>query len=954
MIKQISQLVKYVTGIVIFISLFLLCLTVLFCCIVQKTEKKRVKPDNTSASCDEVEDEDEDDDSTLVQSRLACLEDCLRLTLPFIQQYLAGHPQVHNEDRLVILKAAETVSRNEPLSDIERLMTSVISVGLSEVTFSIPNLRDLRNETDVHRRMALCYGFITALITKAVVEPEELLECDILPKLTPFFSSKDPAVRESACVSLSIMAEAVRDAGLTFPLKEELLGELMILIKDRPTHRSRPFLCQRVLDTCILLSKVKPFLMEQQMDLVQLSVREVLSLPWTTPNGDSLKPLLAFCQSLIEVKRTWAMTMVTALLEVYRSEAESDQGPGSFPVGRLLASHISRCWDPESAVRRKALRAIEALLHIWLHGKDAEVEDLIVCLKQSPSVLDTCTALTKMASKWLPLQQKEGLIEGLLQGLQDSQPKSAQGCCALLCSLLQAHPDELTGSCPQVLRAFLGLGDAEEKMRQSAKQGVVQLMLTARDAILDALISYTSSADSTVQQQKWHLEVWGAILANSLDPWPLRRMFVLASTGHLMAGRAVVDFLSKNSLKGVNIHFADLLAGLLPLLGPESPAPDTGLSVRSATVEALKAVLSHAQLIDVLQQLDEDEVWEFLREPGREPEGIFILTRALLRSDAPGMFAVVTHLYEHYSSMGESQQICVVAFFSALLLHPQLTEHIWLPGIVERVLGVCDASSESVRRQAERVLETLPRTEIHRYATQQLEQLTGALSTPKVKGKLLIWKAIFCLRTTLQSCEDGTVTKLIPKAYHKAKKCLERADAQIQRATVALLGVLVKRASRNDALTKQCHGSLARLLLHLADSSPAVSQACQQTLQQCAPALNCAAFTELIEETFRRVPLELPSFIREVTAALGEQFPGAMGVYSEGALCYHKSHDPELRASAAVFIGALLEKTEKSFFNVIPRMRLHKGLSRLLKDSDSRVQKMAAEAKFGFQSGLEP
>ncbi|XP_066571348.1 maestro heat-like repeat-containing protein family member 1 [Amia ocellicauda] len=938
--------------------------------------KRMVKQGNTSSSCDADEEAD-------LQSQLDCLEKCLRNKLPFFEEYLANKPQVASEDRLVILEAVETVARNEPLPDVERLIVSIISVGLSEMPVSIPNLEgDFRNETNVLSRVVLCYGFIARMSPKSDVA--EVLEFDILPKMSAFFRSEDPTVRASVCVSLGLMARTVKDAGLTFPFKEELLGELVTLIKDRPTDSSSPSLCQRALDTCTILSRAKPFLRRQQLHLVWLIVEDVLTLPWLAPNGDSLqevysanarslsallramlrldftpdtllellKPLQALGLSVIDVKRIRAMAMITALLEGYWMEAESMQVQGSFPLGQLLASLVPRCFDPEPVIRGKAAHCIRVLLDHWLRTGGFEfgrnkLEDLIRCIERSRSVPDTCAALLQIVGKCFPRQEKERLIEGLRQGLKDNQTSSAQGSCTLLCSILEAHPTELTGLLPQVLHAFLGLRDAEERVRESAKEGVLQLFRLDSVTVVNSLINY-SSADSTVQQQKWCVKLWGAILAISRGLWPLSELMALASTGQAVAARAVVDFLSENSLEALNTHFVELFAGLLPLLGPESPALDAGLSVRSTAVDALKAVLSQAQLSDVLQHMDRDRVWELLREPGREPEGIFLLTRALLRFDAPGMPAVVTSLCERYSSMGESQKICVVDFFSALLQHPHLTDHIWSPGVMERLLAICGESLEDIDSLAVRGLQTLPKKEIHRYATKQLEQMTGALSMSEEQGKPVILRAISGLGTSLQFCENGTVKKLIPKVYHQAKVCIEKADPEIRRATVVLLGALVKRAVGNEVLKKQCHGSLARLLLHLEDSNPAVSQACQRTLQQCAPALNRTAFTSLIEEHFGRVPLELPSFIKEVTAVLQQTFPGAMGVYRDVVLRYQKSRDPELRASAAVFIGALLEKMEKGFFNLIPRMRLNKGLSRLLKDQDSRVKKKAAEAMVRF------
>ncbi|MBN3304792.1 MROH1 protein, partial [Amia calva] len=250
--------------------------------------------------------------------------------------------------------------------------------------------------------------------------------------------------------------------------------------------------------------------------------------------------------------------------------------------------------------------------------------------------------------------------------------------------------------------------------------------------------------------------------------------------------------------------------------------------------------------------------------------------------------------------MGESQKLCVAAFFSTLLQHSHLTDRRLLALVIERTLELCEDPLEDTLRLAVQGLKAVPKKEILRHASEQLKVLTGALPMWAVEGRPLILKAISTLVTILQLCTDETAKKLIPKAYHTAKECLENADAEIRGAMVGLLGVLVKRASGIELLTRQCHGSLARLLLHLQDSCPAVSQACQLALRQCTP--HFTGFNVVIEDHFSREAFIFTTFIRGMTALLHERFPGVMAVYRDAALRFSNSSSPALRSGSAVLI----------------------------------------------------
>ncbi|XP_066567144.1 maestro heat-like repeat-containing protein family member 1 [Amia ocellicauda] len=221
------------------------------------------------------------------QSLLDNVNDCLKKMLPFFKQHLLDNPQA-SEDYRIVLEALEKVARKEALPDTGRLMASVVSLGFSELTGSIQlQLKaHCTDEISLYRRIVLCYGFIALRIPEKKLKA--YLKYVILHDLSCFFSSKDPEVRASVCFCLSIMAHAVRAAGVTFPLKREILNVMMTFIQDQPSDRSSPSICQQVLHTCFFLSQVRPVLKKQQMELVQLSVLKVLTLPSVDSHGASL------------------------------------------------------------------------------------------------------------------------------------------------------------------------------------------------------------------------------------------------------------------------------------------------------------------------------------------------------------------------------------------------------------------------------------------------------------------------------------------------------------------------------------------------------------------------------------------------------------------------------------------------------------------------------------------
>ncbi|XP_066563707.1 maestro heat-like repeat-containing protein family member 1 [Amia ocellicauda] len=947
-----------------------------------KKMKKQVRPTNSGKA-------DPGPDALWVKRLLANLEDSFRKALPFFRQYLVNNPQVALKQRLVILEAVETVSRKEPLSCTKRLMTAVISLKLPKMTDLMqPALKaHYTTETYVHRRIALCYGIIAPLIPKA--ELEAFLESDIMPKMMDSVTSKDIAVRGSVCFTLSHIARAVKAAGVAFTSKEKVLGVLMDFIKDQPRDGSSPSICKQVLYACFFLSQVRPVLRKQQMALVRLSVVEILSLPSKTRSGHSLEkvysgnarcllvllrdilkqdftpdtlvellqPLQALCLSPHDLTRFRATAMVTTLLRFYQKESESVQVQGKVPVGRILASLVPRCLEPEPEGIKMALKSIKALMHIWLHGEGRDffrdsLDNMMRYMDENSSVSCTCADLTQVIGRCLPQLQMETLVQSLIQGVGDCQPSSAHGSCTFLGSLLQAYPTELTGMFAPVIHGFLGLWDADETLRKSMRQVVCQLARMDKVAAINSLISYTSLADSNVQHLRWYSELWEAMAVNSLNPWTLSALVKYLQTaisgGHTVAACAILDNLSKFRPETLRMQFAELFSVLLPLLGPETPAPAAGLSVKIAAVQALKVLLSRKELDQEANQFEQSRAWELIWEEGREAEGIVLLTTALMRFAVLVLPDVVPKLCQQYSTMGKSQKLCVAAFFCALLQKSlsHLLDSSLLAVVIKKILEISEEPLEDIQRLAVQGLKALPKEEILRHALEQLHLLTGALSMWVMDGKPVVLKAISSLVTLLHLCEVGTATKLIPKAYHTAKECLESVNSEIRRATVVLLGVLLKRAFGNKALQKQCHGSLARLLLHLGDSRPAVSQACQLALQQCAPYFS--GLNMVMEDHFNRETFIFTAFIREVNSVLQLRYPDTMGVYQNVALRLTKSCHHNIRSCAAVFIGALLEKMEKGFFNFLSRKKLNKGLSDLLKDPFSRVQKAAAEVKTGF------
>ncbi|XP_066544426.1 maestro heat-like repeat-containing protein family member 1 [Amia ocellicauda] len=433
-----------------------------------------------------------------------------------------------------------------------------------------------------------------------------------------------------------------------------------------------------------------------------------------------------------------------------------------------------------------------------------------------------------------------------------------------------------------------------------------------------------------------------AIEPNKLAPWSVRVLIVSARNGHAVAARALVDLLSKNSLRDLEMDCSELIGSLLPLLGTEDRAKDGGLSVRSAAIQDLKLALSMGKVDTVAEQMKQDKAWALMGEPGQETEGISLLTRALMKFAAPILPSIVHRVWQSYGLLSAGQRVCAAAFFSTLLQNQRLMGRKLLASVIEMMLEVCEDHLEETRILAVQGLKAVPVSEIFKHAVVEMAELSGALCMPKVQGKPLILKSIICLRTVLQFCPD----KLIPRLFPKAKEGLAHEDPEIREAYVLLLGTMLKTSSGKRGLRKQLHGSMACLLLQLLDPSPMVAQVCQQTLRKCVPAVESYAFSKAFENHFSEDTYVYTPLIRDATTALREKFPGMMSVYRDVALEFTKSPQPNQRASAAVFMGALLERI--GVFSFCAASKLKKALSCLLSDPDRGVQISAEQSLAGF------
>ncbi|KAG9355408.1 hypothetical protein JZ751_000246 [Albula glossodonta] len=291
---------------------------------------------------------------------------------------------------------------------------------------------------------------------------------------------------------------------------------------------------------------------------------------------------------------------------------------------------------------------------------------------------------------------------------------------------------------------------------------------------------------------------------------------------------------------------------------------------------------------------------------------------------------IVDNLYSSLSNIYECQRITVTAFFSELLNHHVVTELMLMEALMnhmmERMADPCCAVRMLAIRGLGNIATGSPE-KVNTYTKELLAAISSGMEDRDDPGKCVALEAMSGLSKVLLCLDKKNVQMLVVYIFMKIKPFMENENDAVRCASILLLGNLSEFGSGEPVFRDQIHNVLVSLLLHLSDPSPQVVKACKFTMRVCAPVLGSELVTGMFQNHLHEDRgLHYGEFINDLTKYIIQDFPSMLNFYHITVIQFFKSTWPEVRASAAMFIG----------------------LVHLLQDPEPLVRAKAAEAMGHF------
>lgn len=725
-----------------------------------------------------------------------------------------------------------------------------------------------------------------------------------------------------------------------------------------------------------------------------------------SPDGiqSMFKHIESWLSSKQDHERERAVRTVAELLQFYLDNLSVKTLVTFYNLGALLGRLAPRCTDPNAAVRRAAIDCIYSLLHIQLRyegfsldHKDDSVESLLTLREKlndpDPSVLyKTCSELTKIISKRLPQQQLNTLIFMLFEGLVDSQSNCSRASSVILNTLLKTRGAMLQDLVPEMLEVLhIRLQViSEEQVKVAVAQSILILATQHLQTVINTLISYPLPFDS------WSSEMWIALGADSTVARQIMEMIMeklnvivpyvdkksilkpgmtkVATNQPLAMTCALREMmLNGHTEEAVVSLFPQLFSALLVRVGSSvgvqlpkdinsnsiraenktlSKSNMTNFDVCGTAVEALHILLARAHLDVVVKASDQDAVWNKMKDPQQHTTGVTLLSRAMAKHAGPRIPAIVESLCPSLGNIYECQRITVTAFFSELLNHHVVTELMMIDVLMNNMMERISDPCCTVRMLAIRGLGNLAigsPEKVNKYAKELLAAMSSGMEEKDDPGNLITLEAMSGMSKVLLYLDERNVHMLVVYIFMKIKPFLENENDEIRCASIMLLGNLSKFGLEEPVFKDQIHNVLVSLLLHLSDPSVHVVKACKYAMRVCGPVLGSEQITNMFQNHLHEErSLHYGEFINDLVKYLIQDFPGMLNFYHATVIQYFKSNWPEIRASAAMFIGFLLGNLPEEHFTYLNMGIVTKALVVLLQDPDPLVRAKAAEAMGHF------
>jgi hypothetical protein len=575
------------------------------------------------------------------------------------------------------------------------------------------------------------------------------------------------------------------------------------------------------------------------------------------------------------------------------------------------------------------------------------------------------------------------LLMGCLRGLGDPEASSTSGTCVVLNSCISARGTELL---PQVkvltnglLAAMNGLSDVQSlngtlhAVRTLASHHLLQVMNT----LLDRPLPYTQHAVKALQVLAKDASLQDRVIEHLTDLCnngqlyddmgdPAAAQSTKASAQALVrvpnalamcataALTAVLSFAEAAPL--VDKHYA-LLATTLVLrvgtaqnCGPPAKELQYGADVRApaGAVDALRAFLERAGDRAPTKALDSNNGWASLTTRDY-PDAVAALIGAVVRARPTQRRPVYEQLSSYCKGNFVPQRIVAVVALGEMVCHAAPGE---AENLLERLIQALLSSliDPPVKRFALRGLGNVVaagEAATNLYAPTVLDALTSSMEH---EDEDIVLEAMAGLSKVFGVVEQARVQPILVNICHRIRPAFAKQNDGIRAEAFRLFGTLARFGDGQsaEAFHDQFHGNLPLLLLHIADDSAKVCEACREALVRLAPLARHAAVTEFLQGRHLRPgrSLQYGEFLDDVAKVLIDAYPRRISGLAMSCVENFKSTWDTIKGNAALMVGVLLTNIDvarRREYHINP-MLITRALQQLLTDRSPLVRRRVAES----------
>jgi hypothetical protein len=575
------------------------------------------------------------------------------------------------------------------------------------------------------------------------------------------------------------------------------------------------------------------------------------------------------------------------------------------------------------------------------------------------------------------------LLMGCLRGLSDPEASSTSGTCVVLNSCISVRGAELL---PQVkvltnglLGAMNGLTDQQSlngtlhAVRTLASHHLLQVMNT----LLDRPLPYSAHAvralqvlakDSSLQDRLLeHLTdlvnngqlyddmgdsaAAASTKASAQAAMRVPNALAMCATSALAA---VLGFAEASAL--AEKHYALLATTLMLRIGtaqncsPPAKELQFGAEVRaqSGAADALRAFLERAGDRGPQRALEVDDNWNRLASRDYT-EPIAALVGAIARARPSQRRPLYEQLSPYCKGNFVPQRCAAVVAIGELVCHTAPGE---AEALLERLIQALLASliDPPVKRFALRGLGNVVaagEAATNQYAPTVLDALTSSMEH---EDEDIVLEAMAGLSKVFGVVEQARVQPILVNICHRIRPAFAKPNDGIRAEAFRLFGTLARFGDGQsaEAFHDQFHANLPLLLLHIADDSSKVCEACREALVRLAPLARDARMTEFLQGRHLRAgrSLQYGEFLDDIAKVLIEAYPRRVNGVAMSCVENFKSFWDTIKGNAALMVGVLLTNIDvarRRDYHINP-MLISRALQQLLTDRSPAVRRRVAES----------